>query len=735
MDAATSQPGARKRSPSEDEPSSPEGSSLSRKRARVGEGAASADEADERDEGEISDSKDEGSEKAVVSHSGWNGGVNSGLRTSFPSLKKPLRQLTLHEIFNKVAPKPEHESKSEPKPELEVQGKPKEEDEVDEQLKPNDEKLVMPEGYPNYTKMKRARSWESRFEGFCIKLMSLNKNHDRIQDATFLKAAWTGWLKQRKHINPLSLTAGLQACEKIELNAEKLKEMLSRALSSEPNSPADSTSTAEPAAAVNVENSKTGSKSGAKKADSADMDPLILPPAPPSDQTENIKPYEEQAWQDLFLNWCGDLEQLNPTKVKVATSRERNRLADEYCRWVGTIGLLKKSTAAARRTAGAYVQHKGHLLAQIFDAQSQQQQQPQHQDAQSEENHNAVTMNPDAPMEDAQDKQLPPVAHSEYELQCRDRWFPGLAPDATFCVFCATTQHNTADCPEVQCRFCGEDHPAWMCPTRVRCTKCNGMGHEPKGCREKLKMAEEEMECKICASKGHLEDTCPELVRNFQPNMGKPHKVQAVPMYCYNCGKQGHYGGDCGLAPSEQKEKNPWTLENAMQYVDPSSTEIAIAYRAEPPKPMGRTVDGRPDLGKSIVPRQHIHFESDDDDDDDEFIQPAVQKKAKVAGNGTFKMGNFGQRDDNSNGYRNDTSGNSRPGPPLPHGLPPKPPPPSYPSGPAPPPSLGYQAPEPPRHSTRNRHSGGGHGGGGGRGRHGGGGGSNRGRGGFSNRN
>ncbi|KAK3989268.1 hypothetical protein QBC44DRAFT_291415 [Cladorrhinum sp. PSN332] len=739
MDAATSQSERKKRSPPEDEASNSEGSAASRKRARVDVKAADTNKGDERDEGEISDSKDEGSEVAVASNNGWNGGVSSGLRTSFPSLKrgansKPLRQLTPHE-----SAKSEAEPESNSKTEVELQSK--EEGEVESQPESKDEgeaegefeKLVMPEGYANYSKTRRARSWDSRFEGWCLKLMSLNKDHDRMQDATFLKAAWTGWLKQRKHINPLSLTAGLQACEKFELDAEKLKDMLSRALSSEPNSPADSTSTAEPASNDLGNNNNNNNKITEQPSTVIDMDQLMVPPTPLSDYLAKVKAGDDKAWEEMFLNWCWALKDMNRNRVDVTSIKSRNKLADFYSNWVKKLeGLSKKNAATARRVAFDYVQRKGQGLVTLFETEQPAPSSlvdfhPQLlQGLRIADSDNAVAMAADTPMEDAQEEQLIPVKLTEGELAYRDRYYPGLAPDAVFCVYCASTEHDSADCAEMTCKFCSNDHPAWRCPKRVRCTKCNQLGHYQNTCREKLRMAEEEMECAVCASRDHLENRCSKLWSGFDSNLVKPHKVQTVPVYCYLCGKEGHYGGDCGIAPpqSVQKEKNvemptPWTMENALQYIDPASTEVAIVYRGEQPDPVGKAPDGRPDLGKSIVPQQHVQYESDDDDEE-EFIQPIVQKKPKVQRGVMHFTG--GQ---SSNTNHNNSSNSSRP----PHGLPPKPPTSSYQSGTSKP-SLGYQAPEPQRYTTRNRNAGGG---GGGRGH--GGGGSNRGRGGFSNRN
>lgn len=779
MDAPLSQTG-RKRSLPEGEPPSPEGIAGSRKRAKVGE-AAVAEEVDDRDEGEISDAKEEGTEGAevtedgedaedgevaehvgvgkgaVLSHNGWNGGVSSGLRTSFSSLKqateiKPTKQAdpepmpTLESTLQPASgPQPESQYKS--VSEVELQGEPKVEDEIatavaveaeSEGLDEGEmEKLVWPDGYASYSKSRRARSWESRFEGWCIKLMSLNKDQERVQNAAFLRGAWTGWLKRRKHINPLSLTAGLQAAEKFEFSAERFSAMAASALSSKANSLAESPASTSDCGSSGDESNDDDTeqqdtmarlKRSTKKSESVGTGRLVAPPSPPADQVAALKPSDEKEWEDIFVNWCHALHQMNPMKVKAATTKDRNRLGDLYSQWVGNIDALsKKNASTARRMALGYIQNNSNKVAVLFSTDVQQHQQQQ---AKSNPNDQARKQEAqeDRGMDVADDTRIEggnasTVPLTEGELAYRDRYYPGLAPDAIFCVNCSSTNHNSGDCSEITCSFCKNDHPAWRCPIRRRCTKCRQLGHDDKDCREKLRMSIDEMECAVCASRDHVETTCSKLWRNFQPNSAKPHKVKAVPVFCYRCGSEEHYGGDCGLNPPKKMNgnknaemENPWTMANARQYIDPSSTEVAIALSGESTQP-NNSVNARPDLGKSIVPRRHIHFEADDDDDD-EFIQPIVQKRQKTG-------------DISFNGYKVNNSGRPAGG----HGLPPKPPPP-LPSGPPPPmgpslslPYMGYQAPDPNRYSNRNRN-----GSGRPRGGVGGGGGSNRGRGGFSNR-
>jgi protein AIR1/2 len=185
------------------------------------------------------------------------------------------------------------------------------------------------------------------------------------------------------------------------------------------------------------------------------------------------------------------------------------------------------------------------------------------------------------------------------------------------------------------------------------------------------------VECAFCQSRDHVDASCHELWRSFSFNPSTVRKVRSLPVFCYCCGRQGHYGPACGLNPHKTKEGawETWSQANCDRYQDPASSEMAIAFRTS----IGAVSSSeRPDLGKSMVPKRHIFFEeADDDDEAEEFIRPPVQKNARVgnisfAGNG----GDHGGRRPNK--QYNDRNG--RPGFTLPP-LPPGPPPPLPPQG------------------------------------------------------
>jgi protein AIR1/2 len=227
-----------------------------------------------------------------------------------------------------------------------------------------------------------------------------------------------------------------------------------------------------------------------------------------------------------------------------------------------------------------------------------------------------------------------------------DRYFPGVTPDQEFCTGCASYGHRLRSCPRLKCQFCGDtEHMGPGCPTRKRCPKCKQLGHPKEKCTEKLALAPgEAMECAFCASKDHTESDCTEFYRSYRPNEYTMRKVKEIPIYCYCCGKKGHYGTECGLSQVpfvKTRSVETWSMENWRLYVDPNSPNYSIEL--DPASGSGYVADanGRPDFGKSIVPRTHIIFEDDDDDEEEGFLRPPVQREQQQK-NGQIKVGRQG---------------------------------------------------------------------------------------------
>lgn len=213
----------------------------------------------------------------------------------------------------------------------------------------------------------------------------------------------------------------------------------------------------------------------------------------------------------------------------------------------------------------------------------------------------------------------------DYEML--HRYFPGVSDDADFCLACASHGHRANDCPMSTCKFCQDDHYFYECPSRQRCLKCKQLGHAKATCPEKLVMASGEglEECAFCAGQHH-EDWCTDVWQSYRPD-AETKKVKSLPVSCYSCGAEGHYGGDCGLTYSQiPPTSETWTSVSLARYVDPESSEVALAFRSPQSAPEDSSL---PHIaGRSIVPQRHVVYESADDDDDDDvkFSHAPVQR-------------------------------------------------------------------------------------------------------------
>lgn len=208
-----------------------------------------------------------------------------------------------------------------------------------------------------------------------------------------------------------------------------------------------------------------------------------------------------------------------------------------------------------------------------------------------------------------------PSFPTEAALEQRHRYFSGVLDDAVFCLTCASYGHNTPDCPETTCKFCQQSHFSYSCPSRQRCTKCKQLGHTKSSCREKLAMAAGEgfMECAFCQAQDHQEEQCSEIWETYRPQVGHTKQVRSVPTFCYCCGAEGHFGTDCGLADPKVPPSATWSKAGASLYVDPTSSEEAIAFQNPLPEP--QTISAPVIPGRSIKPQSHIIFEDSGDED------------------------------------------------------------------------------------------------------------------------
>jgi protein AIR1/2 len=279
-------------------------------------------------------------------------------------------------------------------------------------------------------------------------------------------------------------------------------------------------------------------------------------------------------------------------------------------------------------------------------------------------------------------------ADGEYQL----KYFPGVPAGGLFCVMCASYGHTAGSCPAMTCRFCQDQrHPSYGCPTRRRCTKCKQLGHIKADCQEKLALPVDEVECAICAGRGHTEAVCDELWRSFDPaDLASIEKVNYLPVFCYRCGNEGHYGPECGLNRSGFKVSRleTWSQANAKPYQDPNASRAPIAFEIS----AGAYAETRVAdemfriAGRSIVPQTHVFFEAEDEDEDEGFLHAPVEKRPRP-GRITF-AGNAASGNQRANGWAPPPPPPQMNLPPLPRG-PPPPLPPSRPQGQGGPPYRG----------------------------------------------
>ncbi|KFM69605.1 hypothetical protein X975_11730, partial [Stegodyphus mimosarum] len=120
------------------------------------------------------------------------------------------------------------------------------------------------------------------------------------------------------------------------------------------------------------------------------------------------------------------------------------------------------------------------------------------------------------------------------------------------CTSCKQKGHTLKCCPNqkvalfqaVKCFICGDNHNGARCQKRI-CGKCYNLGHDSRRCWMQDSL------CVICGMDGHSDMMCPDRWRRFHLTTkstgiveGK-QLIQDTPIYCFNCGHQGHFGAEC----------------------------------------------------------------------------------------------------------------------------------------------------------------------------------------------
>lgn len=211
------------------------------------------------------------------------------------------------------------------------------------------------------------------------------------------------------------------------------------------------------------------------------------------------------------------------------------------------------------------------------------------------------------------------------ELELLHRYHPGLGSHS-ICLTCAQPGHRSSNCPLLTCTTCGLRglHFTDACPQTQRCTKCRGRGHQKSQCPEKLAVTSSDgVSCDICRSATHLESSCHFLWRSFRLSSGAAVRlVSHIPINCYTCGADGHFGPECGVCTSKLRTDGyTWSKANWQQYVDPKSRNRAPALGKDYSLPMKSkksfAIKGR---------AQNDYVAADDDSDDVQFIGKRVAK-------------------------------------------------------------------------------------------------------------
>lgn len=110
------------------------------------------------------------------------------------------------------------------------------------------------------------------------------------------------------------------------------------------------------------------------------------------------------------------------------------------------------------------------------------------------------------------------------------------------CNKCQETGHIQKDCPYLICQKCRGEHKTRDCHTLTRCFTCNQLGHTSSDCPISNRRSER---CSRCDSRQHPSQRCPDIWRCYIPDRGNKNWPKKIPVYCYSCAEEGHYGDDC----------------------------------------------------------------------------------------------------------------------------------------------------------------------------------------------
>ncbi|KAI9823179.1 MAG: hypothetical protein M1832_002622 [Thelocarpon impressellum] len=211
------------------------------------------------------------------------------------------------------------------------------------------------------------------------------------------------------------------------------------------------------------------------------------------------------------------------------------------------------------------------------------------------------------------------------ELQTRhngldDRYDDSHGPHPVNCEDCGR-DHRDRHCPPVMCIDCGSPVGDGYVSLK-RCKACGGR-HVEKLSRFNPSTGPQR-ECDVCGREGHDGRFCDLLWRSLVP-ADTPRRVRGLPVSCYHCGKNSHYGAECPEAPllALSGLRETFSQRNADRYLDPTSELLApslkmtVTAAAEQGPPPRRTT-------RSQGPTREIELDSDDDSAN--FFRPSIAR-------------------------------------------------------------------------------------------------------------
>ncbi|KAM7199522.1 hypothetical protein V8F20_005706 [Naviculisporaceae sp. PSN 640] len=669
-----------------------------------------------RIETSIAESPDEPNHDALPSEAqaGWNDSVGTGLRTSFGLSTKLKLDMPQPDANSPSAESHEDNSLGdEETPDKESCGEGSSEDESPKGTSPDSNESSILGGWTipklsalsakvlKKTDLKTRDTWEARLREWYSAVAAANSGKEGLKEPSIFLDIWSQWLKQQGPKASV-LKKGLKMTTVEYLGAKRINAMIN------PESKPDKKPADEP---------ETTSSN------------WIMPPSVDAAVLE-LPETEQALWFSKFLNWIQEFADLNANMVAV-TDEVESRICAFYQEWLQSHNVNRKQARMADRMAKAVFKRKKRQLHKMLTGGDESTMAPQvrpgdrvpvqasspsegeiNEDEDDDgTNGTAETerfpsgpilfnwdMTNDSPSGTNGSSQIPELPEiplvaepikllsAEEELEYRANYYPGVLPNETFCLNCANHGHTTRECPLLTCRWCGVwGHPYLRCPTRHRCTKCRQLGHEGAGCTEKLALTRDEMDCARCGAKDHLENRCYEIFRStFNPPPERIRKVRALPIFCAQCGEEGHYWTECGLNARWVTKADKAGLSSATirkVYIDPECDNVAVCYQATSGYQIrgaaaAAAAEGRPAHlnGKSIAPKRHVEYFEEDDDDDDQFIRPPPPKRlqpGKITFSRQSRGGGGGGGGRFNNGYSNNNGNGGRSNPPLPPGPPP----------------------------------------------------------------